>query len=63
MMYNTDSVQTNTLMGLFERHGIKPNIIMHASQLHTIRQFIAQSWACFSYESVIRNQPDIVGFR
>lgn len=62
MMYNTDSVQTNTLMGLFERHGIKPNIIMHASQLHTIRQFIAQRLGgAFLYESVIRNQPDIVG--
>ena len=53
MMYNTDSVQTNTLMGLFERHGIKPNIIMHASQLHTIRQFIAQRLGgAFLYESV-----------
>jgi len=61
-MYNTDSVQTNTLMGLFERHGIKPNIIMHASQLHTIRQFIAQRLGgAFLYESVIRNLPDIVG--
>lgn len=62
MMYNTDSVQTNTLMGLFERHGIKPNIIMHASQLHTIRQFIAQRLGgAFLYKSVIRNLPDIVG--
>ena len=40
ILYNTDSVQNATLNALFEGHGIKPNVILSASQLYTIRNFI-----------------------
>ena len=49
IMYNTDSVQNATLRALFESKGIKPNVIMHASQLYTIKEFVRENLggACF----------------
>lgn len=62
MMYNTDSVQNHTLQILFEKAGIKPNIIMKASQLYTIRNFIRNNLggACI-YSSLLANMPEFVG--
>ena len=40
IMYNTDSVLNTTLYSRFEGIGAKPNVIMHASQLYTIQNFI-----------------------
>ena len=33
IMYNTDSVQNETLDTAFKRAGVNPNVILHASQL------------------------------
>lgn len=62
IMYNTDSVQNSTFQALFESAGIKPNIIMQASQLYTIRKFIRHGLggACL-YASLLSNMPEFVG--
>lgn len=61
IMYNTDSVQNATLRALFESKGIKPNVIMHASQLYTIKAFIRENLggACF-YSSILADCPDFI---
>lgn len=62
IMYNTDSVQNTSLNALFESLGIKPNIIMHASQLYTINNFILNDLGgAFLYSSLIKNVPKLVG--
>lgn len=62
MMYNTDSVQNSTFYTLFEKAGIKPNIIMQASQLYTINNFIKHNLggACL-YSSLLKNMPECMG--
>lgn len=61
IMYNTDSVQNATLSSLFENMNYKPNVILHASQLYTIQQFISQNLAgAFLYSSVLENSPEII---
>ncbi len=62
MMYNTDSVQNSTFQSQFENAGIKPNIIMHASQLYTIRNFLKHNLggACL-YSSLLHNMPEFIG--
>lgn len=62
MMYNTDSVQNRTFQSLFESKGIKPNIIMHASQLYTIQNFIRHNLggACL-YSTILKNIPEFIG--
>ncbi len=61
IMYNTDSVQNATLSALFESVGIKPNIIMHASQLYTIKKFVSENLggACL-YSSILNDCPDFI---
>lgn len=61
IMYNTDSVQNATLSALFESKGIKPNVIMHASQLYTIKQFVWENLggACL-YSSILADCPDFI---
>lgn len=62
IMYNTDSVQNTTLNTLFEHAGIKPQIIMHASQLYTIHRFLSnKKGGAFLYSSLLKNMPDIKG--
>lgn len=62
ILYNTDSVQNTTLNTLFERNGINPNIIMRASQLYTIRNFVRNNLGgAFLYSSLLRNMPDLKG--
>ena len=62
IMYNTDSVQNKTLDTLFKRTNISPNIILHASQLFTIRNFICNNLGgAFLYASLLKNMPDVIG--
>lgn len=61
IMYNTDSVQNATLTALFESVGSRPNVVLHASQLYTIRQFISNNLAgAFLYSSVLKDTADLV---
>lgn len=61
IMYNTDSVQNATLNALFERTGHKPHVILHASQLYTIKKFVASNLAgAFLYSSVLKNDKELV---
>lgn len=62
IMYNTDSVQNRTFQSHFENKGIKPNIIMRASQLYTIRNFIRHDLggACL-YAALLKNMPEFIG--
>lgn len=62
IMYNTDSVLNATLYSRFEKSGIKPNVIMHASQLYTIRNFIHDHLGGgFLYTSLLKNLPGLIG--
>ncbi len=62
ILYNTDSVQNTTLMNYFKASGITPNVIMHASQLFTIHQFVQEKLGgAFLYSSLLKNLPDLVG--
>lgn len=62
IMYNTDSVLNSTLNSRFDGAGIKPNVVMHASQLYTIERFIKQGLGgAFLYSSLMKNLPDLVG--
>lgn len=62
IMYNTDSVQNETLENLFKRAGCKPNVVLHASQLYTIKNFICNNLGGgFLYESLLRNLPGVIG--
>ncbi len=61
IMYNTDSVQNTTLTTLFESFGYHPNVILHASQIYTIRGFISKNLAgAFLYSSVLTHDPEII---
>lgn len=61
IMYNTDSVLNTTLYSRFEGLGIKPNIIMHASQLYTIQNFINSNLGgAFLYSSLMKSLPGLV---
>lgn len=62
IMYNTDSVQNETLAALFNSANVNPDIILHASQLYTIRNFICNNLGgAFLYSSLLKNMPDVVG--
>lgn len=62
IMYNTDSVQNETLDAIFKNSAIKPNVILHASQLYTIKSFICEECAgAFLYSSLLKKLPGVVG--
>ncbi|MDY2814355.1 MAG: LysR family transcriptional regulator [Dorea sp.] len=62
IMYNTDSVLNTTLYSRFEGIGAKPNVIMHASQLYTIQNFIQNNLGgAFLYSSLMKNLPGLIG--
>ena len=62
IMYNTDSVLNTTLYSWFEGIGVKPDVIMHASQLYTIRNFISSGLGgAFLYSSLMKNLPGLIG--
>lgn len=61
ILYNTDSVQSSTMAGIFESCGVKPNIVLRANQLYTIQKFIEQDLGgAFLYECLLKNMPGIV---
>ena len=62
ILYNTDSVQNSTLNALFDQLEKKPNVILRASQLYTIRNFVQQNLGgAFLYASLLRNMPELIG--
>lgn len=62
IMYNTDSVQNETLEAAFKSLGINPHTILHASQLYTIRNFVCNNLGgAFLYSSMLRNLPGVIG--
>ena len=62
ILYNTDSVQNRTLNTLFDQLEKKPNVILRASQLYTIRNFVQQNLGgAFLYASLLRNMPELIG--
>ena len=62
IMYNTDSVQNETLDAAFKRINTNPNTILHASQLFTIRNFVCNNLGgAFLYASLLRNLPGVTG--
>lgn len=62
ILYNTDSVQNQTLFSHFDQFGIKPNVILHTSQLYTIKSFILQHLGgAILYSTLLNHEPDLVG--
>lgn len=62
ILYNTDSVQNQTLLSLFDKFNVKPNIILHTSQLYTIKNFIlGHLGGAILYSSVLIQHPELVG--
>lgn len=62
IMYNTDSVLNTTLYARFENINVNPNVVMHASQLYTIRNFVSSGLGgAFLYSSLMKNLPGLVG--
>ena len=61
ILYNTDSLLNASLLARFETVGIKPHVILHASQLYTIKNFISGHLAgAFLYASVLPRDPELV---
>lgn len=61
IMYNTDSVLNATLNAGFENAGIKPNVVLKASQLYTIRNFVLKNMGgAFLYSSLAQLMPELI---
>ncbi len=62
ILFNTDSVLNKILQAEFDKAKARPNIILQASQLYTIKNFIKENLGgAFLYSSLIQNDPNIVG--
>lgn len=62
ILYNTDSVQNQTLFALFDKFEIKPHILLHTSQLYTIKNFILSGLGgAILYSSVLEQHPELIG--
>ncbi|MCI6466619.1 MAG: LysR family transcriptional regulator [Faecalicatena sp.] len=62
IMYNTDSVQNATLDSLFESIKVKPHVLMRASQLYTIQNFVKNNLGgAFLYSSLLKNMTGLIG--
>ncbi len=58
ILFNKDSVQNMMLKSKFETYKIQPNIVMQASQLYTMINFIKSGkTGCFLYNSTMREFP------
>ncbi len=52
-LFNVDSVQNKLIRSRFETAGLRPNVIMHVSQLMTIKKFLDQNKVgAFLFESL-----------
>lgn len=61
ILFNTDSVQTQTVITQMRSAGITPNIHMYCSQLVTILNFIrGGKCGAFLYSSLTANQEDFL---
>lgn len=62
IMYNTDSVLNTTLKARFDSLHIKPQVLLSASQLYTIHNFVKNGLGgAFLYSSLMKNMPGCVG--
>jgi len=62
IMYNTDSVLNTTLQARFDSLRIKPKVLLSASQLYTIHDFVKnQLGGAFLYSSLMENMPGCIG--
>ena len=62
IMYNTDSVLNTTLQARFDSLQIKPKVLLSASQLYTIHNFVKNHLGgAFLYSSLMENMPGCIG--
>lgn len=62
VMYNTDSVQNNSIHSRFAALGITPNVQLYSSQIYTIKSMLHNTpCAGFFYASLLQDHPDLVG--
>ena len=62
IMYNTDSVQNQTLLSIFDSIKVKPPVILNASQLYTIQAFVQKNLGgAILYSSLLKNMHGIKG--
>lgn len=60
-LFNVDSVQNKLVRSRYDALGIKPNIVMHVSQLVTIKKFLDQNKVgAFLFDSLRREMRDYV---
>ncbi len=60
-LFNVDSVQNKLVKSRFDALGLKPNIVMHVSQLQTIKKFLDQnSVGAFLFDSLRHEMKDYV---
>ncbi len=62
LLYNTDSVQNRSIHQWLEAAGVRPEALLHSSQIVTIRKFIlAGLGSSFFYSSLMEENPDLAG--
>jgi len=62
IMYNTDSVQNQALLSIFDSIKVKPHVILNASQLYTIQAFVQKNLGgAILYSSLLKNMHGIKG--
>lgn len=62
VMYNTDSVQNNSVLSRFSTLGITPNVQLYSSQIYTMKSMLHNTpCAGFFYASLLQDHPDLVG--
>lgn len=62
VMYNTDSVQNDSIHGRFRKLGITPNVQIYTSQIYTMKSMIHNNTcAGFFYASLLQDHPDLIG--
>ena len=60
VMYNTDSVQNQSICSRFDRIGVVPNILIYTSQIYTMKSMIHNNTCVgFFYASLLQDHPDI----
>lgn len=62
VMYNTDSVQNDSILSRFQKLGISPNVLIYTSQIYTIKNMVHNNTCVsFFYASLLQDHPDLVG--
>ncbi len=61
ILFNTDSVQNNTIDNLYNSYGLSPNILLYSSQLYTTLNFVrGGNCGAFLYSSLAVNPRDFI---